>query len=81
MTGPKSTLGAMHVATGLMSFALAQALQGGAERARGLAAEDRAHARGRRAFTARVQERIEEQNAEAEAAAIMLMRNRKKLHG
>lgn len=81
ITGSHSTVGAMHVATGLMSYAVGQALQDGIERSAQMEQVDRAHAIGQRRYIARVRQRIAEQDAEAEAAAVRLMANRKRLHG
>lgn len=79
--GSSSTIGAMHVGTGLMAFAAGKALQDGMQRARELQAVDQAHATGQAYFVKRVAQRRAEALAQASAAKTRLLANRKMLHG
>lgn len=81
MPTARDTVHGMNLGTGLVAFAAVQAMQAGIERGQQLRAADRAHEIGRKRYVARVRQRIAEQDAEAEAAAARLMRNRKRLHG
>lgn len=81
LTGSSSTIGAMHVATGLATFALANALQDGFERAAVLREVDRAHAIGQAHYVRRLRQRKAEAALAADGAATRLMANRGRIHG
>jgi hypothetical protein len=80
-SGTRSTIGAMHVGSGVMAYAVGRAITDGVQRAQDLAAEDHAHEIGQYYYRQRLAQRRAEAAAEADAAAARLNAARKRIHG
>jgi hypothetical protein len=79
--GSSSTIGAMHLASGLLAYGVVRAMQDGIERGRQLRAVDQAHAVGQAYYVKRVRQRRAEALELAAASKTRLLANRKMLHG
>lgn len=79
--GSSSTIGAMHVSSGLLALGVVRALEFSAERTRQLKAVDRAHAVGQAYARKRLQQRKANVEAEGELAMAQLLAARKRIHG
>lgn len=79
--GSSSTIGAMHLASGLLAYGAVRAMQDGIERGRRLRAVDQAHAVGQQYYMKRVRQRRAEALDQAAAAKVRLLANRKLIHG
>lgn len=80
-SGSSNTIGAMHVATGLLAYGAVKALEDGAQRARELRAVDNAHRVGQAYYAKRVGQRRQAALQDAAAKKARLLAGRKMLHG